>query len=147
MPESGTPSGTILGFDFGKRRIGVAVGQTTTRTASPLGIVRHGDEPDWAALEALVREWKPVTAVIGLPLGPEGDETDMSKASRAFAAQLAQRFALPTDFMDERFTSAQAHAEFVERRASGRARRKDAGKLDAVAAKIILENWLQSLPI
>lgn len=144
MPE-GNPR-TVLGIDFGKRRIGVAVGQTATGTASPLAVVNHHEIPDWDALEALVREWRPALAVVGLPLGPEGEETEMTREARTFAADLQTRCGLEIAFVDERLSSVQAQSEFVERRSSGRARRKDAGKLDAVAAKIILENWLQSLP-
>ena len=69
MPEAVTPEGTLLGFDFGLRRIGVAVGQTATRTAGPLVTVSHSDQPDWQAISALVNEWKPAGLVVGLPLG------------------------------------------------------------------------------
>jgi len=136
----------LLGFDFGLRRIGVAVGQTATRTASALCTVSGPGRPDWAALGALIEEWRPVGLVVGLPLDPEGGETDMSAAARRFAADLESRYGLPVFFIDERLTSAAAGAEFSSARAEGRARRKHARGLDAVAAKIILENWLQSGP-
>ena len=145
MPDTALPRGYILGFDFGLRRIGVAVGQTATHTASSLETVVHGREPDWIAIARLVKEWKPATLLVGLPLGPDGEETDMSKAARRFGAALQKRFSLQVAYADERLSSRAAEDRFVEMRASGRARRKDAKQLDAMAAQIILENWLQSL--
>ena len=144
MPETpaGPPEGTYLGFDFGLRRIGVASGQTATRTANPLAVVAHGDAPDWAAIERLIREWRPVGVVVGLPLDATGEETDMSRRARAFADQLGQRYGVPVHYNDERLTSQAAGDLFADLRASGRARRKDAGRLDAMAAGIILQNWL-----
>jgi len=143
MPET-TPCGYILGFDFGLRRIGVAVGQTTTYTASSLETVSHGQKPDWAAIDRLIQEWKPSMLLVGLPLGVDGEETKMSQAARRFAASLKKRYSLDPVFADERLSSRAAEDRFVEMRASGAARRKDAGQLDAMAAQIILENWLQS---
>ncbi len=145
MPDPALPRGYILGFDFGLRRIGIAVGQTATHTASSLETVGHGREPDWIAITRLVKEWKPATLLVGLPLGPDGEETDMSKAARRFGAALQKRFSLQVAYADERLSSRAAEDRFVEMRASGRARRKDAKQLDAMAAQIILENWLQSL--
>ena len=144
MPEGALPRGYILAFDFGLRRIGVAVGQATTCTASNLETVRNGRQPDWAALDRLVRQWEPRQLVIGLPLGPEGEETDMSKAARRFGARLGARFSLPVDFADERLSSRAAESRFAELRASGVLRRKNTDQLDAISALIILENWLQS---
>ena len=150
MPEGvgrAWPKGTWLAFDFGLRRIGVAVGQTMTRTATPLDVVRHGaKEPDWDHLSSLVDEWRPAGFVVGLPLGPEGDETPMSKRAKAFGEALETAFDRPVAWCDERFTSQAAEQHFADRRAAGTARRKDAALLDAMAAAIFLENWLQSLP-
>jgi len=144
MPERGVPRGYTLGFDFGLRRIGVAVGQATTCTASKLETVRNGRTPDWSAIDRLVREWRPGQLLVGLPLGPDGDETDMSKAAREFGAELGARYSLPVEFADERLTSRAAESRFVELRARGELRRKNADQLDAISAQIILENWLQS---
>lgn len=147
MPESARPAGTWLAFDYGLRRIGVAVGQTTTGTANPLAIVRHGDaHADWDHIGSLVSEWRPDGFVVGLPLGPEGDETPMSKRARKFGRELGAAFDRPVAWCDERFTSRAAERHFADRRAAGTARRKDAAQLDAMAAAIFLENWLQSLP-
>jgi putative holliday junction resolvase len=139
-----SPRGYILAFDFGLRRIGVAVGQATTHTASGLQTVANGREPDWAALDRLVRVWRPQHFVVGLPIGPEGEETDMSIAARRFGDALHGRYAVPVDYADERLTSREAGSRFAELRADGRLRRKHADQLDAISAQIILENWLQS---
>ncbi len=144
MPEAAAVSGYILSFDFGFRRIGVAVGQTLTSTASALETVSHGQKPDWAAIDRLVKEWRPALMLVGLPLGADGEETDMSKAARAFGAVLNERYSKPVDFIDERLTSRAAEERFAQARAAGSARRKDAAQLDAVAAQVICENWLQS---
>jgi putative Holliday junction resolvase len=144
MPDTALPRGYILGFDFGSRRIGVAIGQTATYTASALETVRHGKSPDWPAIDRLVSEWGPTILLVGLPLGADGEETDMSMAARRFGATLHERYTLEVAFADERLTSQAAASRFIELRASGNLRRKDAGQLDAVAARMILENWLQS---
>ena len=145
MPETALPRGHILSFDFGLRRIGIAVGQTATDTASSLETVSHGRQPDWVAIDRLVKEWKPSTLLVGLPLGPEGEETNMSKAARRFGAALQKRFSLELVYANERLSSRAARDRFVELRASGSLRRKGVSQLDAMAAQIILENWLESL--
>jgi putative Holliday junction resolvase len=144
MPETAPVRGYILSFDFGYRRIGVAVGQTLTATATALETVSHGQRPDWTAIDRLVKEWKPALLLVGLPLGSEDEETDMSKAARSFGAALHERYASPVEYIDERLTSRVAEARFAEQRAAGARRRKDASQLDAIAAQVICENWLQS---
>lgn len=146
MPEAAVIRGNILGFDFGQRRIGVAVGQFATRTASAVGTIAHGETPDWQALDRAVREWRPAAFVVGLPLDRSGGETDTSRAARGFGAALEARYRVRCEYFDERLTSHAAGVRFAELRASGGARRKHAGRLDAMAAQIILENWLQSVP-
>jgi len=144
MPEGYRPSGTLLSFDFGHRRIGVAVGQTLTGTANALAVVPVAKEPDWRAIAGMVKEWKPVALIVGLPLGADGEETDMSRDARCFGTGLEDRFNIVVLFEDERLTSFAAGQRFVEARARGSMRRKDAAQKDAMAAQIILENWLQS---
>ncbi len=149
MPEGGdalAPQGTWLGFDYGLGRIGVAVGQTTTDTATPLATIGHGQTPDWGAIAQLVKAWRPAGFVVGLPLDSEGGDTEMSRLAREFGGELERRFGLPVNYCDERLTSRAAEARFAQMRASGGARRKDSARLDALAASIILENWLQSRP-
>ena len=144
MPEAAGVSAYLLGFDFGHKRIGIAVGQTLTRGATALRTVASGREPDWGSIMALIAEWKPARLVVGLPLGAEGEETDISRDARRFGNELAERSGLEVCYMDERLTSRQAEARFAELRAEGRARRRDSRLLDAMAAQIILENWLHA---
>jgi putative Holliday junction resolvase len=127
---------TLLGFDFGPRKIGVAVGQSVTGSASALTTVRsRRDKPDWSRIEQLVREWQPNGAVVGLPYNMDDTETELAPNARRFARQLQGRFGLDVHLVDERLTSLEA------RRQLGR----DATSLeaiDAMAAKLILETWL-----
>ena len=146
MPESAFSRGYILAFDFGLSRIGIAVGQFTTSTASSLETVTHGKKPDWQAIDRLVREWKPTGLLVGLPLGPDGEETEMCRTARKFGLQLQQRYSLPVRYADERLSSRAAEGRFAALRAGGNLRKKHVRSLDAAAAKIILENWLQSGP-
>lgn len=144
MPDEVTePSGTIIAFDFGLRRIGVAVGQTVTGSASILDVVPASDKPDWQLIARIVNEWKPAAFVVGLPLAEDGGETVMSEAARRFGRQLEGRYNTPVFFEDERLTSHGAEQRFVAARSRGGMKRKDAALKDAIAAQIILENWLQ----
>jgi putative Holliday junction resolvase len=147
MHETALPRGYVLSFDFGFRRIGVAVGQAATCTASGLETVSHKESPDWSAITRLIEEWKPELLVVGLPVGPEGEDTEMSNAARHFGGELQKRFATNVVYADERLSSRAAESRFAELRAAGGLRRKHARNLDAMAAKVILENWLQSLPV
>ena len=140
------PAGTLLAFDFGHRRIGVAVGQTLTGSANALAVVAVANKPDWQTIANIINEWKPVAVVVGLPLADDGGETQMSKDARRFGRQLEGRFALQVFFEDERLTSFGAEERFIDARSRGSMRRKDAALKDAMAAQIILENWLQSGP-
>jgi len=144
MPGDQAAEGYILGFDFGARRIGVAVGQRLTRTASSLETVANGREPDWPALDRLVREWRPRLLLVGLPLNAEGGETETSGAARRFGDALQKRFGLEVAYADERLSSRAAEERFAQLRAGSALRRKHAQRLDAMAAQIILENWLES---
>jgi len=147
MPEGAgraRPAGTLLAFDFGHRRIGVAVGQTLTGTANTLAVVAVAKEVDWQAITRMVKEWRPAALIVGLPLGADGEETEMCQDVRRFATLLEDRFSISVLFEDERLTSFGAEQRFVAARARGSMRRKDAALKDAMAAQIILENWLQS---
>jgi putative Holliday junction resolvase len=133
----------LLAFDYGSRRIGVAVGQTTTGTASPAGVVTVAGTPDWAALERCVREWSPTRLLVGLPYNMDGTETLLTGTCRGFGKELSRRFGLPVEFVDERLTSAAAQADLRDARRSGaRTRRVTREDIDANAARVILETWL-----
>ena len=133
----------LLAFDYGSRRIGVAVGQTTTGTASPAGVIPVAGTPDWAALERCVREWSPARLLVGLPYNMDGTETLLTGTCRGFGKELSRRFGLPVEFVDERLTSAAAQADLRDARRSGaRTRRVTREDIDANAARLILETWL-----
>jgi putative holliday junction resolvase len=140
--DARTGTESALGFDFGTRVIGVAVGNPLTG-ARALATVVNGEAPDWQRIDALIREWHPADLVVGLPLTLDGNEQAIAKSARAFAAALGERYALPVRLVDERLTSVEASRRFAAQRASGTARRKDAASLDAIAASIILEGWFE----
>lgn len=127
---------TLLGFDFGTQRIGIAVGQSITGTATALCTINssHG-KPDWDRITELIEHWQPDALVVGLPLHDDGSYSDISKAARKFAQQLEGRYRLPVHPMDERLSSHAARQHM----------KRTAGKqeVDAVAAMIILQNWLE----
>lgn len=143
MPD--TPennSRTILAFDFGHRRIGVAVGQRITQSATPLTVVAvTADGPDWLAIKRLIRDWQPDRLIVGLPVHADGSEAEIGDAARAFAQEL-DRFAVPTEFVDERFSSREAESVFRAQRQAGLRKRVQKGDIDAIAAAIIAERWL-----
>ena len=133
-------TGVYLAFDYGTKRIGVAIGDAVTRAARPLLAV--GDR-DWKAIEGLLAEWKPRACVVGLPLGQNDEEQAITQRARAFAAELAQRFAGPVHLCDERFSSRSALGDLREARASGAMKRRvRKGDKDSAAARVILEQWL-----
>jgi len=119
----------LMGFDYGSKRIGVAIGQTITATASPLAIVSvKNKQIDWASINALVKEWQPDELVVGLPRHNDGSDSMMTIAVQRFCRKLHGRYHLSVHTIDERLSSTAA-AERVS------------GQLDAVAAQIILETW------
>ena len=131
---------TILAFDFGARWIGVAVGDTETRLASPLGMFEAESRISRIAeVETLVREWRPERLLVGLPLAMDGGEHDMTRRARRFARQLEARFRLPVDLADERLSSAAAEATLRE---TGRGARRHKHLAHALAARIILQSYL-----
>ncbi|HJT96824.1 MAG TPA: Holliday junction resolvase RuvX [Rhodanobacteraceae bacterium] len=137
------PAASVLGFDFGTRLIGVAVGNRISGSRA-LTTIGNGAAPDWTRLDALIREWRPARLVVGLPLGMDGFDQPMTRNAREFAAALAARYGLDVALVDERLTSVEASRRFAARRAAGAAKRKHAEALDAIAAEIILENWFSA---
>lgn len=133
----------ILAFDFGTRYVGVAVGDTETRVAAPLGMFEAAGGPRrLAQIEALVREWQPERLVVGLPLALDGSEHALTRQARRFARQLAARFRLPVEFSDERLSSAAAGDALRE---TGRGGRKHKHAIHALAARIILQDYLEAV--
>lgn len=120
--------GSVLGFDFGARRIGVAIGNRLTGQARPLTTINALDsEARWKALSAVIDEWQPVALAVGIPRYPDGAPHAMTVRCERFARQLEGRYRLPVVRVDERYSSA-----VVER----------AGDVDAAAAAVILQQWL-----
>ncbi len=121
----------IIGFDYGHKKIGVAVGQKLTGTATPLRILRaKQQQPDWESISGLIREWQPDNLVVGLPLHADGSASHSTRAAQKFMRQLEGRYHLPVYAIEETLST---HAA---------AERTDSDTdLDAVAAQIILETW------
>jgi putative Holliday junction resolvase len=133
-------TGTYLGFDYGAKRIGTAIGDDLTGSARALAAIANGD---WTALDRLVQEWKPLALVLGLPLDEDGSEQQVTVEARRFSRQLAARYRLPVHECDERYSSRAADDILRDARASGRmARRVRKGDRDGEAARVILEQWL-----
>jgi putative Holliday junction resolvase len=142
MPESWRPK-IVLAFDFGLRRIGVACGDTVSRTASPLQAVPAGPAgPRWEMIDRLLRDWQPDMAVVGLPYNVDGSESGMTGVARSFAAELRRRYGLEVAMVDERYSSREAEVRLKSARETGLRRRRVAkSDIDAAAACVILERW------
>ena len=137
MTTTTTAHQTLLGFDYGRKRIGVAVGQRLTQSATALTTVRARDgKPDWPAISHLIEEWKPDALVVGIPYHIDGTEQDMTHAARRFSRQLEGRYRLPVYPADERLTS-----YIVESSLPGNSNAHQ--DIDPLAARLILQDWLQ----
>ncbi len=133
---------TVLGFDFGSKYIGVAVGQELTGDATPLETLHAvGDKPDWDGITRLIETWRPAALVVGIPLQMDGSEQDMTHAARRFARQLEGRFHLPVHPVDERLSSIEAEQLIYERADSDSRRARRRRGIDAIAAQVILQTW------
>ena len=130
---------TLLGFDFGTQRIGVAVGQSITRTATALCTVNaRNAQPDLDSILELIDDWRPDALVVGLPLHADDSDSGTTAAARKFAQQLEERACLPVHMIDERLSSHAAKQLQHQDKAGGKA------GIDAIAAMIILQNWLET---
>lgn len=126
----------VLGFDYGSKKIGIAVGQTLTGQASPVTTLAMVQQrPDWDRIERLIEEWKPEALIVGLPFNMDDTPTKLTDRIKRFSRQLEGRYRLPSHLIDERLTSKEARREF------GPALEKSGG-IDAFAAKLIIETWL-----
>ena len=124
---------TLLCFDYGEKRIGVAVGQTVTSTATALQTVLViNKKPDWEAIKILTDEWKPDKFIVGHPFTLHGTRQKMTDAAERFSRQLKHRFKLPVDLIDEQLSSYEAQQEL-----------KSTRNLDPTSAKLILETWFR----
>ncbi len=138
------PVQTLLAFDVGGRRIGVAVGNTVSMSARELGVLDMRDGgPDWPTLDRWIREWRPNRLVVGDPATLDGGDQPVRAMARRFGREAGARYRLPVEQVDERTSSIEAAQRFAAGRAAGQRKRHQATQLDAVAAAIILERWMR----
>jgi len=136
--------GTVLAFDFGEKRIGVATGETLLGSAHPLTVIRaESNDQRFAEIGKLIAEWQPERLVVGLPTHVDGTPHEMTRLATKFAERLEKRFQLPVSLADERLTSRDAEARLRE---TGRNAKSAKPLLDAVAAQLILQTWFESSP-
>jgi putative holliday junction resolvase len=129
----------LLGFDFGTKRIGVAIGQTITQTARPLEtLAAKNGVPEWSVVSALVHQWQPDALVVGVPLNMDGTDQPISHAAREFAKLLGEKSQLPVYTADERLTTKAAREHLF---AHGGYQALQDGQVDSVAAQLILQHW------
>lgn len=133
---------TLLAFDYGTKNIGVATGQTITSSANSLISLKAKDGvPDWNHVEKLIQEWKPDLVLVGLPLNMDDSESELSARARKFANRLNGRFGVKIEMVDERLTSFEAKGEVMSR---GGSRDYKNNPVDSIAARLILEGWLEN---
>jgi len=133
-------SSYYLAFDYGTKNIGVASGQSVTGTASELPALKARDGvPNWDELERLIKEWKPAKVLVGLPLNMDDSESELASRARKFGNRLNGRFGVNIEMVDERLSTYEAKGEVMARGGS-----RDYGKnpVDSIAARLILESWL-----
>lgn len=135
--------GTLLGFDYGRKHTGVAVGSRRSGAARPLAVLgAHGNEPDWRGIGRLIEEWRPDALVVGLPLNMDGSENPMTRAARAFGAALQDRYNLPVHMVDERLSSRAATDMLLE---AGVPLKRHKYEIDKRAAQTILQAFLNDV--
>lgn len=130
----------LLGFDYGLKNIGVAIGQELTQTASPLAVIKARDGiPNWDEIEALLTEWQPELLIVGLPLNMDGTEQTITAAARKFGNKLNGRFQIAVAWQDERLSTFEALKQLGIR---SKLRSKNRGDVDRISAQLILQSWL-----
>jgi putative holliday junction resolvase len=141
MPEGAVE--IVVALDFGLKRIGIASGDTLTRTANPRSTLSNGPQgPDWIGIDRLIADLRPARLAVGEPYNADGSPSALTEAARRFAEELSRRSALPVHLVDERHSSQDAEERLRGMRASGqRGRRVRREDVDAVAAAVILERW------
>lgn len=136
------PLNILLGFDFGTKHIGVAVGQTITQTARALTSIKAtAGIPDWMQVDELINTWRPEAFVVGIPLNMDGTEQPLTQLAKKFANLLRERYQLPVYDMDERLTTVAAKDQLFS---VGGYKALDKKNIDSMSAQLILQNWLES---
>ena len=129
----------LLGFDFGTKRIGVAVGQTVTKTARPLCTIHaKNGEPQWNELNKIIKTWQPNAIIVGIPLNMDGTEQLLTQRAKQFANSLQEHYQIPVHGIDERLTTKNAREQLFSK---GGYKALQKGQVDSVAAQLILETW------
>lgn len=142
MTEALKSPANLLGFDFGTKSIGVAIGQMITATAQPLTAIKANDGiPNWNIVEKVIQDWMPDLVIVGLPLNMDGSEQPITQRAKKFANRLNGRFGVKVILQDERLTTASAK-EFIFTHGGYKALEK--GKIDSVSAALILESWMEN---
>lgn len=147
MGAGATPAAPqlILAFDYGTRRIGVASGDTLTRTARAVVTLPCTNDIPWPAIDRLVEDYRPRQFVVGLPYNMDGTPTLLTRASRRFGIELKSRYAQPVALVDERLSSREAAEQLRGARAQGLKRRRTMHEdVDKVAARVLLERWFEN---
>jgi putative Holliday junction resolvase len=135
--------GNIIGFDFGQKRIGVAVGNNVYKTAQALiTIDSSSNSQKFEAIQKIIEEWQPISIVVGVPFNVDGSEHKVTNLSKKFAKQLEQKYSLPTHLIDERYTSIEANHEIKDKKID---LKKKKLLIDQIAAKIILQSYLDQI--
>ena len=135
--------GNIIGFDFGQRRIGVAIGNNISKTAQALITIESStNNQTFEAIEKIMDEWRPISIVVGVPFNVDGSEHKVTNLSKKFAKQLEQKYLLPTHLIDERYTSIEANHELKDKKID---LKKKKLLIDQIAAKIILQSYLDQI--
>lgn len=146
MPES-IRHKSLLAFDFGLKQIGVAYGQTLTKNASALTILKaQNGNPQWPEIDALITQWKPNLVLVGLPLNMDDTESELSARARKFARRLEGRFNIQVEMVDERLTSQEAKS-IIRGNSKRSSSTEDLTKIDHIAAALILQSWLDDSSI
>jgi putative Holliday junction resolvase len=142
--DSKNAKGTLIAFDFGLKRIGVAVGETLLANARGLAVVAHSASgPDWPAIEKILHDWQPALLLVGYPCNMDGSPSEMSRLALQFAGELRKRSGIRVQAIDERLSSSEALDQLREERRDGlRKRRISRGLIDQEAARLILQQWM-----
>lgn len=136
---------SYIGIDYGLANIGIAIGQSITKTASALKTIHVKGKFNWQELDEIIKQWQPAAIIIGKPIDENGEQQLITKQAHNFGKKVHNRYQIPVHEMDERYSSLQAQSEFAQARALGNAKRKHSKNLDAHAAKNILQRWLDNL--
>ena len=135
--------GNIIGFDFGQKRIGVAIGNNISKSAQALITIESAsNNQKFEAIQKIMDEWQPVSIVVGVPFNVDGSEHKVTNLCKKFAKQLEQKYALPIHLIDERYTSIEASYEIQDKKIDLKKRKL---LIDQIAAKIILQSYLDQI--